>query len=128
MTSASVIAAIQAYLGQPAMPASLPTAETPVPIPLPSLDLTRLAKLAEALKWEASQVGTIPLGYPLWVTLVIKAIHRLLPWYTRPLQNFSRVCADQAEEIGYQIGVLAKTQAELRARLEQLEAQHPPHE
>jgi hypothetical protein len=128
MTSASVITAIREYLGQPVMPAGQPSTEAAPPIQSPKLDLTRLAKLAEALKWEAGQVGTVPQGYPLWVNLVMKTIHRLLPWYTRPLQNFSRVCAEQAEEIGYQIGVLAKTQAELLARLQEIEAEHRSHE
>ncbi len=128
MTSTVVITAIRAYLGQPVAPVGSPVTGGPLAPPTPALDLTRLAKLAEALKWEANQVGTIPRGYPFWVTLVMKAIHRLLPWYTRPLQNFSRVCANQAEEMGYQIGVLAKAQSELWARLEQLEAQRRPRE
>ena len=128
MTSASAIIAIRAYLGQPVVPAGRPSTE-----PRPGgeglkLDLIRLAKLAEALKWEASQVGTVPRGYPKWVNLVMNTIHRLLPWYTRPLQNFSRVCAEQAEEISYQIGVLADTQSELLSRLERLEAKYRTRE
>ena len=123
MTSASVIIAIRAYLGQPVVLADQPSTKPPLG-ELLKLDLTRLAKLAEALKSSASQVGTIPQGYPLWVTLVMKTIHGLLPWYTRPLQSFSRVCAEQAEEIGYQIGVLANAQSELLSRLEEIEAQH----
>ncbi len=121
MNSAEIITAIRLYLGQPVI-----GADSYSPAPLADcyarVDLTRLAMLTRSLKWEASQVGTIPQGYPAGVNLVMKVIHRLLPWYTRPIQCFSRRCAEQFEEITHQIGALANVQSELLARIKEIEA------
>src|SRR5437879_332944 len=112
MNSSDIITRIRVHLGQP-----LGIAD-PVRTQLERngrLDLARLAMLTQILRSEANQVGTVPKGYPVFIDFVMRGIHRLLPWYTRPLQNFSRVCAEQAEEIGRQIGVLAHVQSELLA-------------
>ena len=125
VNAAAIIRGIRLYLGQP-ISVPEPLLRTPLAQRVSRLDLTRLSMLTEALSWEARQVGVIPQGYPLRVDFVMKVIHRLLPWYTRPLQNFSRRSAELGEELGHQISVIAQTQSELLRRLDQLEGNKTP--
>jgi hypothetical protein len=124
MNSVEIVSAIRVYLGQPVAAQDPPDlAGGPLPEGAGRFDLNRLAMLTEAIKWEASKVGLIPRGYPRRVNLVMEAIHRLLPWYTRPIQTFSRLCADQAQEVAHQISMLEHAQSELLARIRALESQ-----
>ena len=128
MTAASVITAIRIHLGHPQRIPAEPAAKQSAPPPFVAVDLTRLANLAAALRWEAGQVGAIPQGYPLWAHVIMTVIHKLLPWYTRPIQNFSRTAGEYAQELSYQIGVLANAQAELAGRLERVSSLDSPSE
>jgi hypothetical protein len=47
------------------------------------------AEIAE-LEAAAARIGTLPENYPLHVQVVMKTLAALLPWYTRPLVQFSR--------------------------------------
>jgi hypothetical protein len=51
------------------------------------------------LRSHAEAVGRVPEGYPLHVTFVIRSIAALLPWYTRPLRNFSLTAVDACDSM-----------------------------
>lgn len=47
----------------------------------------RLRAAIRELEESAGQVGVLPENYPKHLKPVMRAIHALLPWYTRPLQR-----------------------------------------
>lgn len=64
------------------------------------------------LEESAARVGELPENYPMHLRPVMRVIHGLLPWYTRPLRQHAENTA-------------AATRA-LQAVLEDLEARIPP--
>ena len=46
-----------------------------------------LRKAIRDLEQSAAGVGVLPANYPMHLRPVMRAIHALLPWYTRPLQQ-----------------------------------------
>jgi hypothetical protein len=47
----------------------------------------RLRRAIRELEEGAGRVGELPRDYPMHLSLVMRAIHALLPWYTRPLRQ-----------------------------------------
>lgn len=46
-----------------------------------------LRKAIRDLEQSAGKVGELPANYPIHVTPVMRVLHALLPWYTRPMQQ-----------------------------------------
>ncbi len=46
-----------------------------------------LRRAIRDLEQSAGQVGTLPKNYPMHLRPVMRVIHALLPWYTRPLRQ-----------------------------------------
>lgn len=46
-----------------------------------------LRKAIRDLEQSAAAVGMLPANYPMHLRPVMRVIHALLPWYTRPLQQ-----------------------------------------
>ncbi|MDZ7638213.1 MAG: hypothetical protein U5J83_08190 [Bryobacterales bacterium] len=47
----------------------------------------KLRKAIRDLEESAAQVGEMPRNYPMHLNLVIRAMHAMMPWYTRPLRH-----------------------------------------
>lgn len=58
--------------------------------------ILRLRRLVAQLERDASRIGATPQGYPKHVTLVIRVIGALLPWYTRSLVQFGNTTVHTA--------------------------------
>lgn len=89
---------IRERLGHPfqaALP-SAPLSEPPSAEPtlLSSDLLARLRASLSSLERAGATIGAIPQGYPLWATLIIRAVSALLPWYTRSLHAYSRASTE----------------------------------
>jgi hypothetical protein len=87
-------AKLHAHLGIPSPAGPGSTEETSRDLSDLMLDLQ--AEVA-ALHREAGRIGAIPENYPRRVTWVMRVISALLPWYTRPLVNFSRSAVSSLE-------------------------------
>lgn len=70
-----------------------------------------LRKAIRDLEESASRVGELPTNYPLHLKPVMRVIHALLPWYTRPLRQHAENTVSVAHA--------------LRAVLEEIEARTP---
>ncbi|MCC6264447.1 MAG: hypothetical protein IT169_12785 [Bryobacterales bacterium] len=46
-----------------------------------------LRKAIRNLEESAGQVGMLPANYPMHLSVAMRVIHALLPWYTRPVQQ-----------------------------------------
>ena len=46
-----------------------------------------LRKAIRDLEQSASEVGELPANYPMHLNAMMRMLHALLPWYTRPLQQ-----------------------------------------
>lgn len=46
-----------------------------------------LRRAIRDLEESAGQVGVLPANYPMHLSVVMRVIHAMLPWYTRPLQQ-----------------------------------------
>jgi hypothetical protein len=86
-------------------------------------DLEGLYRLLIDLRHEAELVGKIPAGYPRHVDVVMRVIHALLPWYTRPLMNFSGLAARTVSELTEQVAQLVREQQESQRRIRDLETE-----
>lgn len=113
-----------------AIPANHPTTTSgSTPASLTEMPVTQewrhLYRALNELEAGASNVGQVPHGYPMHVDWIMRILHALLPWYTRPLQKHAEhtvaVCRSVREVLA---GVLS-TQQQLAARIEHLERQHP---
>jgi hypothetical protein len=78
---------ILVFLGHPTGVPSQP--ESALPRPLNPLLRQLYAEIA-VLEADAGRIGRLPEHYPLHVRVVMKTLAALLPWYTRPLVQFSR--------------------------------------
>ena len=58
--------------------------------------LTRLRASLSGLSTAGAALGAIPEGYPRWVTLIIRCVSALLPWYTRSLHAYAGAVAETA--------------------------------
>jgi hypothetical protein len=110
------------------------------PAGLPRLEdlnkqVRRVRSDLQAAAEHARSVGQIPPDYPAHVDSVMRVIARLLPWYTRPLRNFSEASAQALTSIGECIVMLADRQNILAAEVKRLseratepcdETAHPP--
>jgi hypothetical protein len=67
------------------------------------------------LQQEAGRIGKIPFHYPRHIVLIMRAISALLPWYTRPIADFSQRTSRTAEAISGLLDELLSEQ-ELLAR------------
>lgn len=84
-------------------------------------ELARLAASVDLLRRETQNVGCVPQGYPGPLNLVMKTIHRLLPWYTRPIRAHAECSAAVAEVSLQLLSTIVQAQQQIAARLEQLE-------
>ena len=84
--------------------------------------------IVQDLRVHANRVGTIPNSYPRHLDLIMKAISALIPWYTRPLQQFAQRTTETTEVLLQSIVDLADVQAHLAAQLQSWERQvnRPP--
>ena len=79
------------------------------------------------LQQEAGRIGKIPLRYPRHIVLVMKAISALLPWYTRPIVDFSQRTSRTAEAMATLLGELLREQELLARQLAEIRnAASPP--
>lgn len=46
-----------------------------------------LRKAIRDLERSAEEVGKLPANYPMHLNAVMRVLHALLPWYTRPMQQ-----------------------------------------
>ena len=86
-------------------------------------DLEGLYRLLYDLRHESEQVGKIPVGYPRHVDIVMRVLHALLPWYTRPLERFSAVSARTTSELTEQVAQLIREQQQSQRRIRELETE-----
>jgi len=56
----------------------------------------------------ADQIGQMPTDYPWHITLIMRAISALLPWYTRPLREFGSGCASYFESVAASLNAIAR--------------------
>ena len=87
---------LHAFLGIPFSPRGGESAVPRLPGDLSDLVLDVKSELA-ALRRESDRIGKIPENYPRHITWLMRLISALLPWYTRPLVNFSRRTSATAE-------------------------------
>ncbi|MDQ6663008.1 MAG: hypothetical protein M3Z23_01280 [Acidobacteriota bacterium] len=105
-------ARLRAHLGQPGWPES-PQDKV--------ADWSKLARLVDDIQREADLLGTIPEKYPRHVELIIRFVHALLPWYTRPLRAFGGDCASALNELLKHVSEIARNQNKILARLDRVE-------
>jgi hypothetical protein len=72
------------------------------------------------LQQEAGRIGKIPLHYPRHIVLVMKAISALLPWYTRPIVDFSQRTSRTADALASLVDELLRQQELLAWQLAEL--------
>lgn len=59
--------------------------------------LAQLKASIERLSAAGGRLGATPEGYPLWVSLIIRGVSALLPWYTRSLHAYAKEVSAVAE-------------------------------
>ena len=87
----------------------------------PNLFLAELTVDVRELRRRANRVGLVPEGYPLLLDIIMKTIHRLLPWYTRSIQAHAQQAADSAETMLLCLHAIAQSQERIAERLDRLE-------
>jgi hypothetical protein len=87
----------------------------------PTHDLEGLYRLLIDLRHEAELVGKIPVGYPRYVDIVMRVIHALLPWYTRPIERFSGIASRTVSELTEQVAQLIREQELNQRRIREME-------
>ncbi|MDQ6706079.1 MAG: hypothetical protein M3Z85_08940 [Acidobacteriota bacterium] len=105
-------ARLRAHLGQPGWP------ESPR---MKVAEWSNLARLVDDIHREAELIGTVPEKYPRHVEVVIRFVHALLPWYTRPLRAFGGNCANAFDELLKHVSEVARNQNKILARLDRVE-------
>lgn len=83
----------------------------------------RLHREVSELEEGALAVGEIPKGYPMPVDWVMRLIHALLPWYTRPLRKHAEHAVDCSRATRDLLAVVIARQQQLEARLNELDRQ-----
>lgn len=96
-------------------PQSLKTAADALPADGIGRAARRLKRELFELQQEAGRIGKIPVHYPRHIVLIMRAISALLPWYTRPIAEFSHRTSRTAEAISSLLDELLSEQ-ELLAR------------
>lgn len=76
-------------------------------------ELRHLGQLITELRRRAAVVGQIPRDYPGLVTLVMRTISALLPWYTRPLREFAATTTDALSVLSRLVDALYERQASI---------------
>lgn len=89
----------------------------------PTQDLEHLYLLLMDLRKESELVGKIPAGYPKYVDVVMRFIHALLPWYTRPIEKFSGLSARTVSELTEHVAHLVRDQQTCLRRIQELETE-----
>lgn len=79
--------------------------------------IARIGSAVQQMAGEAARIGTIPQNYPVHADLVMKAIHRLLPWYTRPIAGFGARATDAVRELADAVTLLAQFDHAVMTRL-----------
>jgi hypothetical protein len=69
----------------------------------------------------AARVGLIPAKYPLHVTLIIKIIHALLPWYARTIRAFCLTATAVARQQADALCAVVQQQEQILRRLQAIE-------
>ncbi len=87
----------------------------------PNLFLAELTVDVRELRRRANRVGLVPEGYPLLLDIIMKTIHRLLPWYTRSIQAHAQQAADTVEKMLLYLQAIAQSQERIAERLDRLE-------
>jgi len=72
------------------------------------------------LQQDAGRIGEIPLRYPRHIVLIMRAISALLPWYTRPIADFSQRTSRTAEAISSLLNELLSAQESLARELAEI--------
>lgn len=73
----------------------------------------RLRRAIRDLEQGAMLVGELPRHYPMHLNLVMRVIHALLPWYTRPLRQHAEHAVAVAKAME---AILERLEAEARER------------
>ncbi|MDQ2899009.1 MAG: hypothetical protein M3Y07_04315 [Acidobacteriota bacterium] len=102
---------LRAHLGQPGWPESREQVA----------DWSTLARLVADIHRDSDLLGTVPEKYPRHVEAIIRFVHALLPWYTRPLRAFGGDCASAFEEMLNRVSAIARNQNKILARLDRVE-------
>ncbi len=72
--------------------------------------VSELSRMVERLEAEAGRVGVVPQGYPWILDLIMRLIHALLPWYTRPIREFSLQSAAVLRELASSAAIIRRDQ------------------
>ena len=89
--------------------------------------LNSLRRELHELEREAARIGRLPKDYPRHVDLVMRAISAVLPWYTRPIVQFSRRTVVTAETTVRLLEEVLKRQEAFSAEIASLKkAASPP--
>ncbi|HSB17206.1 MAG TPA: hypothetical protein VLE22_22335 [Bryobacteraceae bacterium] len=83
--------------------------------------LAELAVGVRELRRRANRVGLVPEGYPLPLAIIMKTIHRLLPWYTRSIQAHAQQAASSMDTILICLQAIVQSQERIAERLDRLE-------
>ncbi len=86
-----------------------------------NLLLAELAVGVREMRRRANRVGLVPEGYPLPLDIIMKTIHRLLPWYTRSIQAHAQQVTFSVELIRLCLQAIAQSQERIAERLDRLE-------
>ena len=84
--------------------------------------IDRLRQAISALREDAARIGSTPVGYPKHISLVIRTISALLPWYTRTLVQFGRQTVDTCQRIADELHEVRARQDAITGELEKLRA------
>ncbi len=114
-------ARLRAHLGQPGWTNPPPDARSQDAPPESVADWSSLARIVGDVHREADLIGAVPENYPRHVELVIRFVHSLLPWYTRPLRAFGGDCASALDELLKHVSTIARNQNKILARLDRVE-------
>ena len=108
-------------VGQPTTASTQPASASDMPV---TQEWRQLYRALNELEAGAQAVGKIPQGYPRHVDWVMRILHALLPWYTRPLQKHAEHTVAVCRSVREVLTSVIATQHQLAARVEQLERQH----
>lgn len=81
-----------------------------------------LDRAVRSLRESADAVGVKPVGYPLPVDLVMRAVQALLPWYTRPLRRHAEDTVAASIAVQALMERIVSRQDAIEERLSRVEA------
>jgi hypothetical protein len=85
MDAGEILSEVRGHLGIPDAGSAGGTAARPAVSGDENWHLLRRA--IRDLEQSATRVGELPRGYPMHLNLLMRMIHALLPWYTRPIRQ-----------------------------------------